>query len=88
MVEQRHIHKEHLVNFINGHREADVVIKKERIARLRRLTVDESFRKYEALCDTWINFSSQPLSDEWEKQRIAFLIGRRERLNKAGRGAS
>jgi hypothetical protein len=88
MVEQRHIRKEHLVNFINGHREADVVIKKERIARLRRLTVDESFREYEALCDTWINFSTQPLSDELERRMVAFLIKRRERLNKAGRGAS
>jgi hypothetical protein len=86
MVKQRHISKKHFMNFMEGHRKADAVIKKERIARLRRLTVDESFREYEALCDTWMHFSSQPLSDAAEKQRIAFLIGRRERLNKAGRG--
>ena len=88
MDEQGHIRKEHLVKFINGHKEADAVIKKERISRLRRLTVDESFREYEALCDTWLNFSSQPLSDELERRMTAFLIERRERLNKAGRGAS
>jgi hypothetical protein len=85
MVKRGHIQKEHLVDFIEGHKEADTVIKKERVTRLRLLTSDESLCEYEALCETWLNFSSRPLSGNADRQRIAFLIERRQRLNKVGK---
>ena len=82
---QADIPKMQLLRYMAGHRKAGAIIKKEKSARLQSLTADESFREYVALCETGKILSSEIASDNRKEQKLAFLIERREKFNKAGR---
>jgi hypothetical protein len=72
MERRNDIPKDLLLRIMSRHKEANIIASKERSLHLRHLTVDESIREYEALCETWVYFSSQPTSGKTEKHRIAY----------------
>lgn len=79
-----HVCKKDLLNFIRGHTEANKLIEKEKEERLSHLSKEESLREYNALCEFWEVSSFKELSEDFEKQKILFLIKRRGLLNRAG----
>lgn len=79
-----HVRRTDLMNFIKGHMRTNELIDDERKKRLSRLSVKESLREYEDLCEFWEKTSFKEASEDLDRQRISFLIKRRELLNRAG----
>jgi hypothetical protein len=75
------LQKESLLAFLQGHKAANERIAAEHMANLAKLTEKESLRTYDSLCLMWQNTAHDQGLDE---RMIAFLIARRERINKVG----
>lgn len=82
-MKKAHVRREDLLNFLRGHSHANKLIEKEKGKRLFHLSEEESLREYAALCEFWER-SSEELPENFEKQKILFLINRRKLLNRAG----
>jgi hypothetical protein len=65
------------------------VFKQERMMRLARLTVEESWRSYRELCAFWDATSNRDGMERIEEWKIAELLERRRKLDRIGkRGAN
>lgn len=74
-----------LFSFINGYKEANKFIRREKRVRLAQLRTQDSLNEYDDLCRLW---ETTPKGEDisWlEKRRILFLIRRRELFNKVAR---
>lgn len=78
------LQKESLLAFLQGHKAANERIAAEHMANLAKLTEKESLRTYDSLCLMWQNTAHDQGLDELDERMIAFLIARRERINKVG----
>ncbi len=83
-MEKTSLKKDDILKYLNCHSIADRLIKKDRAKRLIQLREEDSFREYNAICDMWEQLSRKEASDELEKQRMSFLVKRRELFNKVG----
>ncbi len=61
------------------------VLKKERMMRLARLTVEESWRSYQDLCAFWDATSHRDGMERIEERRIVELLERRRKLDRIGK---
>lgn len=78
------VQKSDLVRFIEGHRLADEVIRKEKKERSKHLSPEESLAEYEALCQTW---EASRREGDWEGldlRKVSFLVQRRKLLDRLG----
>lgn len=76
------VSKKDLLIFLNGHTQANILIEEERSKRLPQLSIKESLLEYEALCEFWESSLAKETSEDFEKQKISFLVKRRELLNR------
>ncbi len=82
-MKREHVSKKDLLNFVKGHILANKLIEEEREKRISQLGISESLREYKDLCKFWENVTSKEVSEDFERQKISFLIKRRELLNSA-----
>lgn len=75
------VKKADLLRFIEGYRKANSLIREERRQRLFQLTSDESRLEYDAICAIWEANPKKEGMEALDRQRLSFLIERRERLN-------
>ncbi|MFQ6079665.1 MAG: hypothetical protein ACE5NJ_11105 [Thermodesulfobacteriota bacterium] len=75
------VEKADLLRFIEGYRKAEGLIREERRQRLFQLTSDESRLEYDALCAIWEATPKKEGMEALDRQRLSFLIERRERLD-------
>ncbi len=83
-MEKAGVKKDDILKYLHGHSIADRLIKKDKAKRLMQLSEEDSFREYNAICDMWEQLSGKEASEELEKQRMSFLVKRRELFNKVG----
>lgn len=74
-----------LLNLINGYKEAEKKIREEKRIWLAKLSERESLRQYDLLCRLWEGMAKNKDIKRLKKQRLLFLIKRRQLLNKAGK---
>lgn len=67
---------------MQGFKETEKVLNEERIRRLRGMSPVESLRIYDDLCEFY--YSLHPLPEETSGEKLAFLVRRRQLLNKLG----
>ena len=75
------VEKADLLRFLEGYRKANGLIREERRQRLSQLTLDESRHEYDALCAIWEANPKKEGMGPLDRQRLSFLIKRRERLD-------
>lgn len=77
--------KESLQRYLEGHRKANEIIKKERHKQLREMTAQESLQEYDFLCSLWEANPNKQGIEQLEQLKIEFLLKRRRLLDKIGR---
>jgi hypothetical protein len=78
------IKRKDLLRFLEGHQNANVLIKAEKRKRILQLTDQDSLSEYDSLCKVWESDPIKEGIEKLEEQRISFLLKRRTLLNKAG----
>ena len=79
---QSNAQKKALKNLITGYKKANEFILEEKKKRLPQLTSEESTQEYDMLCKIWETNQLKDGIEQLDKQKIAFLVERRKRLNK------
>lgn len=78
------IRKDRILSFLEGHKMADELIVEEK-KRLPRLSGEDSFREYIALCELAEKGIRKGNSEMLQKKKIEFLLRRRQFFNRVGR---
>jgi len=78
------LRKRNLLSFIEGHKKANELIRSEKKKRLCGLTEKDSMAQYDALCKMWEKNQEKGDLERLDKQKISFLMERRQRFNDAG----
>jgi len=75
------IKKEHVLAFVKGYQSVNKLLLKERRHRLSRLTLEEALKEYSSLCALWDKNREKASIEKLDKERVSFLIARRNRFN-------
>ncbi|OGF68111.1 MAG: hypothetical protein A2Y62_08510 [Candidatus Fischerbacteria bacterium RBG_13_37_8] len=75
--------KENVIHYLKGHKYANKIQVIEKSKRLSQMSVDDSLREYNHLCDLWYSTTQSVNMDSLNKRKIISLIERRKKFDQA-----